>query len=76
MEHATVPLLTNEGSFSKASAPPFFLEDENIFLGTGRTAPAARGPIPLWHDYGEIIQIMFVRAPWGVLACSRTHVLT
>jgi hypothetical protein len=27
----TVPLLTNGGSFSKASAPPLFLEDENIF---------------------------------------------
>jgi hypothetical protein len=26
----TAPLLLNEGSFSKASAPPLFLEDENI----------------------------------------------
>jgi hypothetical protein len=26
-----VPLLINGGSFSKASAPPLFLEDENIF---------------------------------------------
>jgi hypothetical protein len=26
-----VPLLTIGGSFSKSSAPPFFLEDENIF---------------------------------------------
>jgi hypothetical protein len=28
---STVPLLLNDGSFSKASAPPLFLEDENIF---------------------------------------------
>ena len=28
---ATVPLLLNGGSFSKASVPPVFLEDENIF---------------------------------------------
>ena len=27
----TVPLLINEGSFPKASAPPLFLEDENFF---------------------------------------------
>ena len=27
----TVPLLINEGSFSKAPAPPLFLGDENIF---------------------------------------------
>ena len=39
------------------------------------TAPAARGPVPLWHDHDEIIQIMFVRTPWGVLAYSRTRVL-
>jgi hypothetical protein len=26
-----VGLSINEGSFSKASAPPLFLEDENIF---------------------------------------------
>jgi hypothetical protein len=26
-----VPFLINEGSFSKASTPPFFLEDETIF---------------------------------------------
>ena len=26
-----MPLLLNGGSFSNASAPPFFLEDENIF---------------------------------------------
>jgi hypothetical protein len=26
-----VPLLLNGGSFSKASAPPLFLEDENFF---------------------------------------------
>jgi hypothetical protein len=31
----TVPLLLNEGSFSKASAPPLFLEDENIFSRIG-----------------------------------------
>ena len=29
--YRTVPLLLNGGSFSKASAPPLFLEDENIF---------------------------------------------
>ena len=28
---STVSLIINEGSFSKASAPPLFLEDENIF---------------------------------------------
>jgi hypothetical protein len=28
---STLPLLLNGGSFSKASAPPLFLEDENIF---------------------------------------------
>jgi hypothetical protein len=31
----TVPLLLNEGSVSKASAPPLFLEDENIFSKIG-----------------------------------------
>ena len=33
----TVPLLINEGSFSKASAPPLFLEDENIFQKSATT---------------------------------------
>jgi hypothetical protein len=33
----TVSLLINDGSFSKASAPPFpFLEDENIFPKSAR----------------------------------------
>ena len=31
----TVPLLLNGGSFSKASAPPLFLEDDNIFQKFG-----------------------------------------
>ena len=41
---STVSLLINEGLFSKASAPPLFLKDENIFLqkiglrGTNSTA--------------------------------------
>ena len=41
------------------------------------TAPATRGPVPLWHDHTEIIQIVFVRALWGVLRVrySLAHVL-
>jgi hypothetical protein len=31
-----VPLLINGGSFSKASEPPLFLEDENIFQKSAR----------------------------------------
>jgi hypothetical protein len=31
-----VPLLLNGGSLSKPSAPPLFLEDENIFQNSAR----------------------------------------
>jgi hypothetical protein len=34
-----VPLLINEGLFSKASAPPIFLEDEDIFQKSAREVP-------------------------------------
>ena len=34
--YGTVPLLINGGSFSKASAPPLFLEDENLFQKSTR----------------------------------------
>ena len=35
----TVPLLLNGGSFSKSSAPPVFLEDENHFQKSARVVP-------------------------------------
>jgi hypothetical protein len=38
-------------------------------------APAARELVPLWCDHSEIVPIVFVPSPWGVLACSRTRVL-
>ena len=41
--HSTVPLLINGGSFSKASAQPLFLEDENIFSKIG-----LRGTVGNW----------------------------
>jgi hypothetical protein len=34
-----VGLLLNGGSFSKASAPPLFLEDENIFQKSATKVP-------------------------------------
>jgi hypothetical protein len=36
---STVPLLLNEGSFLKASAPPLFLEDENFFQKSATLVP-------------------------------------
>jgi hypothetical protein len=35
----TVSLFLNEGSFSKASSSPLFLEDENIFQKMARVVP-------------------------------------
>ena len=31
-------------------------------------APAARGPVRHWQDQSKIVPIMFIPAPWGVLA--------
>jgi hypothetical protein len=39
----TVPLPINEGPFSKASAPPLFLEDENTFQKSARMVQKNQG---------------------------------
>jgi hypothetical protein len=37
--YGTVPFLINGGSLSKASVPPFFLKDENIFQKSASVVP-------------------------------------
>jgi hypothetical protein len=52
-----VPLLINEGSFSKASAP-LFLEDENIFQ---KSAPLV------------VILLQFLVQPWRPIFEKSSH---
>jgi hypothetical protein len=49
-----VPLLLNGGSFSKASAPPLFLEDENIFQkSASMVAPETALEVQPWRPIFE-----------------------
>jgi hypothetical protein len=73
-EKCTVPLLLNEGSFSKASAPPLFLEDENIFQKSATTPTLVpRGiefPTVPWRPIFE--KSSHLREKWGVLMLFKT----
>jgi hypothetical protein len=55
--YTTVGLLLNGGSFSKASAPPFFLEDENIFQKSATMVPILLKfrVVPLWPIFENVL---------------------
>jgi hypothetical protein len=66
-----VPLLLNEGSFSKASAPPPFLEDENIFKKSASMVALLLQFLvqPWWPIFGKSSHL---REKGGVLMLLKT----
>jgi hypothetical protein len=56
-----VPLLINEGSFSKASAPPLFLENENIFQKSASVVPGYHGEFNSpWYHGGRFLKNVLI----------------